>query len=322
MSDDAGTPPPSTPATPSLPAMPNLAILDPTSRMIAGGGAVALVVAVIGGLAKWWDSTDFLLLVMAGAILAAAAAWYTASSSAGPKPSTLPLSSIELIGAAVVVVLGVWRSIELIFDLDQLDGIGGVVDLLGALVVAGAGVVMLLGVMRRDPSLRSDLMGTSRGTRLAVGGLALVLLGWAIYLSFGYWRISAATLSLALATIAAALIVVAPRWQKALPEVPVAWVGSALGVVIILLALGLWGSLTSNQAELGLDEWLPFVAYVLGVVAIIAGGALEGQTVWAARPVRAAPPPPAAPSATPPAAPPAAPSEPPAAPSEPPAPTA
>jgi hypothetical protein len=254
--------------------------------MVVGGAVVAFVVAVIGAITHWWDSTDFLLLILAGSLAAGATAWYASMSAASPKPSPLPLSSIEFIGAAVVAVLGIWRTIELVFDLDQIDDVGGIVDLVAAVILAAAGVVMLIGTMRRDPTLRADASAADRGVRLAVGGLALVLLGWALNLSIGPWRMSAGSLSIALSTIAVIVIVVAPRWEKTLPGIPVAWLGAVLAVIVAFLAIGHWGSLgrLGEQTELGLTHYVPFLIYVAGVVLIIVGGVLAGQTVWAKRP--------------------------------------
>ena len=70
---------------------------------------------------------------------------------------------------------------------------------------------------------------------------------------------SAGSLSIALSTIAVVVIVVAPRWEKTLPGIPVAWLGAVLAVIVAFLAIGLWGSLgrLGEQTELGLTALRP-----------------------------------------------------------------
>ena len=343
--DPAATPPAALPSVSSAQVTAAWAKLGPVGQLVAGGSLAAIVIAVLGALIDAWDSTDFLLLVLVAGIAGAIAAWLTASTEASPKPSSFPLASIELAAGAVVAVLGVWRLIEFIFDLDELEEFGGAVGVVLTAGLAVAGVAMLVGALRRDPSVRTAVTAGDQGTRLAVCGLALVLIGWALNLSISYWTMAQATLSLALATFAVVVIVVAPRWAEVLPGIPVAWVGAAFGVVVALLAIDQFSALghLGVQTELGLTDYGPFFLYVLGIIAIIAGGVLAGMPTWQARPRAPAPavvtPPttaptvPAAPgeTAAPPA--PATPAEPvaaaepttpepPAAPSEPPGPSA
>ncbi len=308
---DEPTPPAGTPGPPVAPApaiarppMPDLSALDATSRLIVIGAAVAIGVAIIGGLLKTWDSTDFLLLILAGGIAAGVAAWFTATAK-GDKPSPLPLGSIELAGVAVLLALGLLRLIELIFDLDAIDGLGDVTDLVASVVLVGAAGAMGMAVLRRDPSLARLGLDRDQGTRIAAIGLLLLLAGWAINVSFGYWRMSGGTLSVALATFAFVAILTAPSWVKVLPGIPVAWVGVVFGVVVAFLAIGLWGSLgrLGEDVDLGLLDYLGFVLYSLGIVGIIAGGFLAGQAAMMAGRTPAAEAPPD--GTTPPAEPPA-----------------
>ena len=291
---------PTSPAAATPPAIPSVSTaqlqsawtnLGPIGQLIAGASIAAVLIAIAGAIIDAWDSSDFLLLVLVAGIAAAVVAWFTASTEASPKPSPLPLASIELAAGAVVAVLGVWRLIEFIFDLDQIDDFGGPIGVVLTVALAAAGVAMLVGALRRDPSVRTAVMGGDQGTRIALGGLALVLIGWALNLSISYWTMSAATLSLALATFAVVVIVVAPRWTKVLPGIPVAWVGAGFGIVVAILAIDQWGALghLGIQTELGLTDYGPFLAYVLGVVAIIAGGVLAGMPTWQARPKAPAP---------------------------------
>ena len=328
VTDPAAAPPPALPSVSSAQITAAWSTLGPIGQLIAGGSIAAIIIAILGALIDAWDSTDFLLLVLVAGVAGAVAAWFTARSEASAKPSPLPLASIELAAGAVVAVLGVWRLIEFIFDLDQLEDFGGAVGVVLTVALAAAGVAMLLGALRRDPSVRSAGMGGDQGTRIAIGGLALVLIGWALNLSISYWTMAQATLSLALATFAVVVIVVAPHWSKVLPGIPVAWIGAAFGVLVALLAIDQWGALghLGIQTELGLTDYGPFLVYVLGILAIIAGGVLAGMPTWQARPKAPAPavvtPPTTAPATAPTAPTQPATPEAPAAPTEPPAPSA
>ena len=308
---DPGAGGPSPAATP-LPALPSVSSaqlraawsgLGPISQLIGGASIAVIVVAILGGAVGAWDSSDFLLLILVGGIAGAAAAWFTSTTEAGPKPSPLPLASIELAAGAVVAVLGVWRVIELIFDLDQVDRFGGAVGVLLTVALGVVGVAMLVGALRRDPTVRGAVLGGDQGTRLAVGGLVLVLIGWALNLSIGDWTMAGGTLSLAAATFGAVVIVVAPRWSRVLPGLPVAWIGAAFGALVAILAIDQWGALMHHGilTELGLTDYAAFLASVVGVVGIVAGGVLAGMPTWQARPKAPAPTPgtPVAPETTP-----------------------
>lgn len=296
---DPGAAASGSPAAPAVP-LPSVssaqlsaawAKLGPIGQWILGGAIAAVVIAIVGALINAWRSTDFLLLVLVAGIAGAIVAWFTSTTEASPKPSPLPLASIEFAAGAIVAVLSVGRLIEFIFDLDQINKFGGPIGvvLLVALVVAG--VAMLIGALRRDPGLRGAVMGGDQGTRLAVGGLALVLIGWALNLSIGAWTMQAATLPLAAATFAVVVIVVAPRWSRVLPGIPVAWVGAVFGVLVAILAIDEWGALMHYGilTNLGVTEYGPFFAYVIGIVGIIVGGVLTGMPTWQARPKAPAP---------------------------------
>jgi hypothetical protein len=289
--DPAAAPPPALPSVSSAQVTAAWAKLGPIGQLVAGGSLAAIVIVVLGALIGAWDSNAFLLLVLVGGIAGAVVAWITAGAETSARPSSLPLASIELAAGAVVAVLAVWRLIELIFDLDQLDAFGGAVGAVLTAALAAAGVAMLLGAVRRDPSVRTAVTSGDQGTRIAVGGLALVLIGWALNLSIGDWRMVAATPSLAFATFGVVVIVVAPRWAEVLPGIPVAWVGAGFGIVVALLAIDQFGALgrLGIRTELGLTDYVPFLVYVLGIVAIIAGGILAGMPTWQARPKAPAP---------------------------------
>ena len=257
-------------------------------------------------------------MIAAGA--AEIAAFIRTRTVAGAKPSPIPLETIEFGAGVVATVLAVLRVVELAFDFDDIDSYGGV---LGALVTVGllvAAGTVLVGSLRRDPTLRADIFASDRGTRLAVGGLALVVLAWLLNLSIGFWNMNAAATSVTLLTLGAVLVVVQRRWLAVLEEVPLGWVGAGFGVVGLLLAIGLWGELMDigrSRVDLELIDYLPQILSFLGIAGIIVGGVLAGLPTWQAR-IKVPPPAVATPPTTPPA--PASAPTAPAAPSEPPVP--
>ena len=204
-------------------------------------------------------------MIAAGA--AAVVAFMRTQSSAGARPSPIPLETIEFAAGAVATVLALLRVVEMVFDFDDLDSYGGVLGAIvtvGLLIAAGA---VLAGAFRRDPSLRSDVLASDRGTRLAVVGLVLVVLAWLLNLSIGFWNMNAAATPVALLTFGAVLVVVQRRWLAALEEVPLGWVGAGFGVVGLLLAIGLWGDLMDigrTRVDLELIDYLPQILSFLG----------------------------------------------------------
>ena len=291
----------------------------PTDRR---GGSIALIVlALLGAIVNAWEDSGTLVgLVVIAAVAAAIAAFLRTRTDAGAKPSPIPLETIEFAAGAVATVLAVLRVVELAFDFDDLDSYGGVlgaVVTVGLLVAAGA---VLVGALRRDPTLRADILASDRGTRLAVAGLALVVLAWLLNLSIGFWNMNAAATSVALLTFGAVLVVVQRRWLAVLEEVPLGWVGAGFGVVGLLLAIGLWGELMDigrTRVDLEFIDFLPQILSFLGIAGIIVGGILAGLPTWQAR-IKVPPPAVATPPTTPPApaTAPAAPAQPPAAPAQ------
>jgi hypothetical protein len=262
-------------------------------------------------------------VVVIAAVAAAVVAVLRIRTVAGAKPSPIPLETIEFGAGVVATVLALLRVVEMAFDFDDLDSYGGVIGAvltIGLLVAAGA---VLVGALRRDPTLRADVFASDRGTRLAVAGLALIVLAWLLNLSIGFWNMNAAATPVALLTIGAVLVVVQRRWLAVLEEIPLGWVGAGFGVVGLLLAIGLWGELMEiglTRVDLELIDYLPQVLSFLGIAGIIVGGVLAGLPTWQARikvpPPAVATPPTTAPA---PATAPVAPAEPPVAPAEPPA---
>jgi hypothetical protein len=183
----------------------------------------------------------------------------------------VPPAILASLAGAVVAVLGIGRLIELLFDFDQLDEVGGIVGALLTIALALVGGGLLWFALRRDTATSSAIRSRDRSVQIAIIGLVLVGLGWALNLA-SYWTMRQATPTLALLTVAGLTIVLAGRGVPPLAT----WVGIVLAAVGALLALDLWGQLTrlgATRLDLGLTDYLPFLIYVAGLVLILAAGA-------------------------------------------------
>jgi hypothetical protein len=225
-----------------------------------------------------WDSAPFALLVMTAGVITIVTAWFGAHSAMRTMP--IPRSTIELIATSVAAVLAIFKAVELVFDLDS----GTIIPLVIAIALAVATVVMVIATTRRGADLRGTITRGDQGTTIAVGGLALVLLGWAFNLSISFWTMGQAALPLAVLTVGALTIAEAPRIKS---PVPVAWVGAGIAIFGALLAMGNWNELTTlgqTDIELNPGDFTGIVAYTAGIALIVAGGILSGRKQWTPRP--------------------------------------
>jgi hypothetical protein len=305
--DPAPVPPPATTETaaparppldaaPPVPAAPNPVMtawsgLDQTSQMIIGSSVVLVATLLVGSLVSAWASSgNFVLILLVAAIAAAATAWFTSTTNAGPKPSQLPLSTIEFAAGSVATVLAGLRVVEMLAEFGNLGDYGGLIGVVLTIVLAISAAGILAGAFRRDPSYRTPGRYGDTGTRLAVSGLTLVILGWALNIIVSYWNMNAAATAVGLLTLATIVIIVAPRWAPVVPEVPIAWVGAGLAVVTLLIAFDQWNEfmeLGATRVELGILDLVAFLIYVIGIFVIIAGGLLAGRGWLDTRPRRA-----------------------------------
>jgi hypothetical protein len=280
-------PPDASPAPAGL-RIPPWASLDAGARMVVGAAAVAAVILVVGGLVRAWPSGDFVVIALLAALVAAGAAWM-GDAMPSSIARAVPPAILASLAAAVVAVLGIWRSIELLFDLDQLDEVGGVVGAALIIALAVAGGALMLFAHQRDEATSSAIRSRDRSVQLALIGLALVLLGWAINLA-SYWTMRQATPTLTLLTVAALTIVLAGRGLTPLAT----WVGVVLAALGVLLALDMWGQLTrlgDTRLDLGLTDYLPFFIYLAGLLLILAAGVRVIMTTRVGLPPAPAPPP-------------------------------
>lgn len=257
---------------------------------MVGGSLAAIVITILGIPVGAWASTDFVLIMLVASIASVATAWAVRSYN---QPMPIPLPVVELGAGAVAAVLAIWNLIEVVFDLDAPRG--GIFGVILAIGLAIAAVAILVGAVRRNGGARDVLMPGDLGSRIALGGLVLVLIGWALNLSISYWTMSAATLTLTVLTLATVIIVASGRIST---PIPAAWVGVVLGVFGAYLALELWGELADlgeNRVDLAITDILPFLIYVVGILAILAGGVLTAlQQQGLMKPSTAGEPPPAA----------------------------
>ena len=275
-------------ATPRPAVIDAWAKLDQTDRLLTGGTIATAVVTILGIPFGAWASTDFILILLVATAVAGVAVWLGRPSNVGSVSAPLPL--IELAAASVVAVLVVWNAIEIAFDIGSATR-GGIVGIVLTAALAVAGSAILAGAFRRVDGARALLASGDLWTRLAEVGLALVLVGWALNLSIGYWTMAAATLTLAVLTLAAVLILLSSRIPS---PIPVAWAGVVLGVFAAWLAIGLWSELATlgeQTVDLSITDILSFLVYVVGLGLIVAGGVLTALEQGAKQPATAAEPP-------------------------------
>ena len=250
--------------------------LDQLAQLVVGRSIGAIVVTILGQPFGSWASTDFVLVVLVAAGIALIAAMLGRNSH-DPEP----LAMLEAGAATVLGVLAVWNLVEVLFDVGE--GVrGGIVGLLFAVALAVAGVAVVAGSIKRLGGVRALQVTQGRGATVAVGGFIAALIGWAINLSIGHWTMAQASLSLAVLTVATAIVLASRRIAS---PVPAAWAGVVLGVFGAILAFGQWSDLITLGHEdvvLSAVDFLAFLVYAIGVVLVIAGGvmtALEQRPV-------------------------------------------
>jgi hypothetical protein len=269
-------PVPPTPGVPPVPpapsATPSLASFSAPSRLVLGGAAVLLIAAVLGIALDVWRLDQYGLILIVIALVAAGAAWLTeAGSAAGAR---LPLPTLRLAAGAVGSVLALLALVELLFDLDDLDDRGGIVGLALAVVVAAAALAILLGALQGDPEARTRLRDSDMGTNVAVLGAGLILLAWLLHVTIGFWAFGPAAWGIA--AVVLAVIVLVFRDEIGTPF-PAAWISVGLAVFTVWVAFGQWNALMdigATRLELGLDDFLPFLVYVVGIACVLGGSLL------------------------------------------------
>ena len=254
---------------------------DRTAQLLAEVSAAAFLLTLVGLPLSVWDSAPFALIVLVASVATAVAALVGGSAAARSLP--LPLPTVELAAGLIAAILALLNVVEILFDLDHLDGSSGIVGLVLAVALAIAAVGLLVLATRRGADLRGAIAHGDQGTKVAAVGLGLVVLGWAFNLSISFWTMGQAALPLAVLALAAITIAEAPRIEA---PVPVAWVGAAIAAFGAILLSANWGDLThlgSVQIVLDPSDFVGFLGYAAGTAMIIAGGVLSGRRRWAPR---------------------------------------
>lgn len=254
--------------------------LDRMARYLAIASAAAILISLVGVPAGAWPGL-FAFVILVACLVTFVTAFLGATPAA--KSWTIPLGTIEFWATHVVAVLALLRAIQAAFDLGRLADTGGVVAVvfvIGLVVAAGA---MIFAFNQRGSDPYAALRSADQGTRIAAAGLGLVLLGWAYNLSLSWWEVGQAALPVAVLTLAALVILEAPRVRLA---VPTAWVGAGIGAFGALLLLWNWSALLAigrTRLELDPPDVVGFLVYTVGTVLVIVGGYLSGRDALSPR---------------------------------------
>jgi hypothetical protein len=255
-------------------AMPAWSSLSSAARLVIGGSVVVFLAALLGIIVEAWELDPYGLIAVVVALVAGGAAWMLASGSTAEGARAM-LSGAQLAAGAVGSALAVLAVVEMLFDLDQLDDdYGGLVGLLLAMILAGGALAILWGALRRDPDWAARLRGGDQGTRVAIAGVGLVLFAWLLNLSITFWSFAPASWGIAAIVLAGVVLFV--RSGLALPF-PASWIAIVLGLFAAWTAFGQWNSLMdvgARRVELDLADLVPFLIYVVGIVAVLAGSVM------------------------------------------------
>ncbi len=249
---------------------PAFTAFDPASRIVIIGSAVVFLVTVIGLIIGAWQLNPFGFILIAAALIAAAAAWVGETMTV-PEAAQATFPVGQLVAGAVATSLSLLAVVEMIGDLEDMDDYGGPLGLVLGIVILGASTMVLWGAVRRTAP---DLRGAERGAMLAAVGAGLVLLAWVLHLTIGFWALGPASWGLAAIVVAAVLLLVAPDVR--LPSW-IGWVAVVLALFGGWTAFGQWGALMEvgdGQVVLGLEDYLPFLVYVAGILLVLGGAVM------------------------------------------------
>jgi hypothetical protein len=146
------------------------------------------------------------------------------------------------------------------------------VTILGAV----AGVALYVAVIRRwFAGAMAPWMDASRSglaARLVIGGAALATVGWLGNVTYGVWLFEAGSEVLTLILLAAVVAVAAADTDA--PLKGRAAVIAAIVLVAFAALIALQHTLVFIEEGFGIDDWIPQIAYVAGVVVQVIGVAL------------------------------------------------
>lgn len=282
--------PPATPATPAAaPASTALtngwASLDSAGRTIVGGGIAVAAGAIIGIAVGAWSLDGLGLVMLVAGLAVATIAWLAA---AGVRSWPIAPPWLEFAAALIALDVALINGIELLFDLDQLDDLGGPIGALVAVVVVVVAGAVFLTTARRADVLRVDAWLVTPAVRLASIGAAIVFIAVTLQVSVGLLNFNPTLVHSIVATLLALVTMraAADPGGVRLPF-PAGWLAIAFAAVAVLLAFSVLGSYQRNAEFLDVGDWLFLLVHGIGVaVVVIAALASAGLPL----PVRRVPP--------------------------------
>ena len=288
MTDPSGpsTPPQSQPPSSPPPAGGSatasglFARLDPAGRLIAGGALAAIVVLLIGILVGAWSIGGYVIVALLAAVVALLVAFVASPGEADAK-WPVPARDIALLAGVVMSVLAILNVIEVLFDLEELDGErGGALGLLLTIGLAVASLAVFLGAIRaRHASDLVDAAGrrSDRGTRVALGGLGLDLVAWLIMLTISVYSLGpSASFGIAASVLAVLVLVLGadPEHPWRLP-IPAAWVAIGISLVSAFTLLDMFSQWNRINDRLDAIDSALFFVHVIAVFVILAGAVMS-----------------------------------------------
>jgi hypothetical protein len=283
---------PITPATPASAETPTaaaastmnagamMARLDAAGRMVASGAGAVIIILLLGVIVGAWSLSGYALIVLVAAVVAIIIPFLGGGAERMPVPARDLLFGAGL----VMAVLTVLNLVEALFDLDQIDDErGGIVGLVLTIALAIAALVALVGSTRGRSVAQeagSAMRGGDRGTRIALAGLGLDLLGLLLMLTIGVFAFSPGLSFAAAALLIAVLILVTsggPDSGWSLPFSP-AWIAVVLAAIAAFTLLDQIDQVNRVNERFGLDiiDFLAFGLHLIGTLLVLGGA------IWAA----------------------------------------
>jgi hypothetical protein len=264
----------------SLDATSLMARLDAAGRMVVGGAVAVILIVLLGSVVGAWSISGYALIVLLAAVVAVVIPFVMGGATRLPVPAR-----DLLLGAGVVMaVLAVLNLIEVLLDLDQLDDErGGVIGLVLTVALAVAAVIVEIGASR-GRAIAAEMSGAmrqgDRGTKLALAGLALELLGILLMLTISVYALSPGLSTGVTALLLAVLVLVVASGADdgwSLPFSP-AWIAVVLAAIAAFTLLDQFDQVGQVNDRVGLDaiDLLAFAAHAIGTLLVLGGA------VWAA----------------------------------------
>jgi hypothetical protein len=281
---------PSAPASSMDPAA-MMARLDAAGRMVASGAGAVIIILLLGVVVGAWSLSGYALIVLVAAIVAIVIPFL----GGGAERMPIPARDLLLGAGLVMAVLSVLNLFEMLLDLDQIDDKrGGIVGLVLTVALALAAIVALVGTTR-GRSIAEEAGGAmregDRGTRIALAGLGLDLIGLLLMLTISVFALSAGLSFAAAALVLAVLILVTSGRSDSgwsLPFSP-AWIAVVLAAIATLTLLDQIGQVGRVNDRFGLDaiDFLAFALHLIGTLLVLGGAiwsAVERQGLMPPKP--------------------------------------